>query len=65
MSECVSAVAHLLGGGAWASLLSLQLLQLGVEGCNLGLVLETQLRQLGLAHTHLSLSKDRTNSHSR
>ena len=46
---------HLLGGGPRAPLLSPKLLQLGVEGCDLGLVLETQLGQLGLAATQLAL----------
>ena len=46
---------HLLGGGPRAPLLSPQLLQLGVEGRDLGFVLETQLGQLGLAATQLAL----------
>ena len=51
----MSVVVHLLGGGPRAPLLSPELLQLGVQGRHLGLVLETQLGQLGLAATQLAL----------
>jgi len=56
---------HLLGRGGWASLLFLQLLQLGVEGRDLGLVLEPQLGELGLAHTQLRLVTTKSHSRSR